>query len=123
MTLTVGLHTLEKVDPCDATPPTSPTDLTSAQALIASLRSEVEDLLAQRNAAEETVRRYAKQADIDRVTIQAWERLSLEWVKERAAFEARLWVLEKVARTAPPQVHLHIHVHQGGVVNVLGGGS
>jgi hypothetical protein len=107
-----------QTDPLSAFP-----DLTSEQALIASLRSEVEDLLAQRNAAEETVRRYAKQADIDRVTIQTWERLSLEWVKERAAFEARLWVLEKVARTTPPQVHLHIHVHQGGVVNVLGGGG
>lgn len=101
---------------------TTPSTLDTALDLIASLRSEIEDLLAQRNAAEETVRKYAKQADIDRVTIQTWERLSAEWAKERSAFEARLWVLEKVAmrRPAPP---VHIHVHQGGVVNVQGGGG
>jgi hypothetical protein len=117
-----ALHTaLPSRDVTVQNPPTAP-DLATALDLIASLRSEIEDLLAQRNAAEETVRKYANQADIDRVTIQAWERLSLEWATERSAFEARLWVLEKVAvhRRSPP-VQVHIHVHSGGVVNVQGG--
>lgn len=103
---------------------TTPATLASALEVIASLRSEIEDLLAQRNAAEETVRRYAKQADVDRVTIQTWERLSLEWAQERTRFEVRLGVLEKVAMCrCPSPVHLDIHVHSGGVVNVHGGGG
>jgi hypothetical protein len=123
MNATVLHPTLQREDVKVPTPLPSP-DLATALDLIASLRSEIEDLLAQRNAAEETVRKYANQADIDRVTIQTWERLGVEWAKERSAFEARQWVLEKVAvRHRPSPVQVHIHVHSGGVVNVQGGSA
>lgn len=101
-------------------PASTPTTLADALRLISDLQSDIADLLAQRNAAEETVRRYAMQADLDAVTLREWERLSTEWAKDRATLESRLCRLEKTP-AHPPRIHLHIHVHSGGVVNVMGG--
>lgn len=109
-----------------ATPPietnSAPTTLADALRLISALQSDVADLLAQRNAAEETVRRYAVQADLDAVTLREWERLSTEWAKDRAALESRLRLVEQ-SNAHPPRIDLHLHVHSGGVVNVMGGAT
>jgi hypothetical protein len=109
-----------------ATPPTettpTPTTLAHALRLISDLQSDIADLLSQRNAAEETVRRYAVQADLDTVTLREWERLGTEWAQERASLESRVRLLEK-GNPHPPRIHLHIHVHTGGVVNVMGGAT